>query len=302
MNFKAVSFGEILWDIFPNYKLIGGAPLNLILRMKSFGHECNIISNIGDDKNGNDILKYLSTNKIADDTISISKKYPTGLVNIKFKNESDVKYSIKYPAAWDFIENSTLVKKIVKNCDLFFFGSLSSRSETSANTLSKLLELAKYRIFDVNLRPPHYKIETIKKLMNKSNFIKFNEDEIDLICQELGYKSSLIENKISFISSYTKTKNICVSMGSQGAILFTNNKYYSNKGFQVKTKDTVGSGDSFLAMLISELKNGVDPKQSLQRACAIGAIVSMKKGANPKIEMEYVDDFIKNQLFHKSSS
>ena len=152
MNFKAVSFGEILWDIFPNYKLIGGAPLNLILRMKSFGHECNIISNIGDDKNGNDILKYLSTNKIADDTISISKKYPTGLVDIKFRNESDVKYSIKYPAAWDFIENSTLVKKIVKNCDLFFFGSLSSRSETSANSLSKLLELAKYRIFDVNLR------------------------------------------------------------------------------------------------------------------------------------------------------
>ena len=190
MKLKAVSFGEILWDIFPNYKVIGGAPLNLILRMKSFGHDCNIISSVGNDKNGNDILKYLSINKISIDTISISRKYPTGLVDIKFKNKSDVKYSIKYPVAWDFIKNSYLVEKIVKNCDLFFFGSLSSRSETSANCLNKLLEIAKYKIFDVNLRPPHFKIESIIRLMNKSNFIKFNEEEINLICHELGCKES----------------------------------------------------------------------------------------------------------------
>ena len=296
MKLKAVSFGEILWDIFPNYKVIGGAPLNLILRMKSFGHNCNIISNVGNDKNGNDILKYLSINKISIDTISVSKKYPTGLVDIKFENKSDVKYSIKYPVAWDFIKNSRLVEKIVKNCDLFFFGSLSSRSETSASCLNKLLEIAKYKIFDVNLRPPHFKIENIVRLMNKSNFIKFNEEEINLICHELGFKSTIIENKISFISSFSKTKNICVSKGRQGAILYTNNKYYYNKGFRVNTKDTVGSGDSFLAMLISELKKGVDPMLSLTRACAIGAIVSTREGANPKIGMNYLKDFLKKSV------
>ena len=296
MKLKAVSFGEILWDIFPDYKVIGGAPLNLILRMKSFGHNCNIISNVGNDKNGNDILKYLSINKISIDTISVSKKYPTGLVDIKFENKSDVKYSIKYPVAWDFIKNSRLVEKIVKNCDLFFFGSLSSRSETSASCLNKLLEIAKYKIFDVNLRPPHFKIENIVRLMNKSNFIKFNEEEINLICHELGFKSTIIENKISFISSFSKTKNICVSKGRQGAILYTNNKYYYNKGFRVNTKDTVGSGDSFLAMLISELKKGVDPMLSLTRACAIGAIVSTREGANPIIGMNYLNDFLKKSV------
>ena len=296
MKLKAVSFGEVLWDIFPNYKAIGGAPLNLILRMKSLGYDCNIISSVGNDKNGNDILKYLSINKISTDTISVSKKHATGLVDIKFENKSDVKYSIKYPVAWDFIKNSYLLEKIVKNCDLFFFGSLSSRSETSANCLNKLLEIAKYKIFDVNLRPPHFKIETIVRLMNKSNFIKFNEEEINLICLELGCKSKTIKDMISFISSYSKTKNICVSRGSRGAILYTNNKYYSNKGFKVKTKDTVGSGDSFLAMLISELKKGVEPVQSLSRACAIGAIVSTEKGANPKIGMNYLSDFLKKSV------
>ena len=296
MKLKAVSFGEVLWDIFPNYKAIGGAPLNLILRMKSLGYDCNIISSVGNDKNGNDILKYLSINKISTDTISVSKKHATGLVDIKFENKSDVKYSIKYPVAWDFIKNSYLLEKIVKNCDLFFFGSLSSRSETSANCLIKLLEIAKYKIFDVNLRPPHFKIETIVRLMNKSNFIKFNEEEINLICLELGCKSKTIKDMISFISSYSKTKNICVSRGSRGAILYTNNKYYSNKGFKVKTKDTVGSGDSFLAMLISELKKGVEPVQSLSRACAIGAIVSTEKGANPKIGMNYLSDFLKKSV------
>ena len=296
MKLKAVSFGEILWDIFPNYKVIGGAPLNLILRMKSFGHDCNIISSVGNDKNGNDILKYLSINKISIDTISVSRKYPTGLVDIKFEDKSDVKYSITYPVAWDFIQNSYLLEKLVKNCDLFFFGSLSSRSETSANCLNKLLEIAKYKIFDVNLRPPHFKIESIIRMMNKSNFIKFNEEEINLICHELGCKSKTIEDMITFISSYSKTKNICVSRGSQGAILYTNDKYYYNKGFKVKTKDTVGSGDSFLAMLISELKKGVSPIQSLTRACAIGAIVSTREGANPRIGMNYLNDFLKKSV------
>ena len=173
--------------------------------MKSFGHDCNIISSVGNDKNGNDILKYLSINKISIDTISVSRKYPTGLVDIKFEDKSDVKYSIKYPVAWDFIQNSYLLEKLVKNCDLFF-GSLSSRSETSANCLNKLLEIAKYKIFDVNLRPPHFKIESIIRLMNKSNFIKFNEEEINLICHELGCKSKTIEDMITFIASYSKTK------------------------------------------------------------------------------------------------
>ena len=132
--------------------------------------------------------------------------------------------------------------------------------------------------------------------MNKSNFIKFNEEEINLICHELGCKSKTIEDMITFISSYSKTKNICVSRGSQGAILYTNDKYYYNKGFKVKTKDTVGSGDSFLAMLISELKKGVDPMLSLSRACAIGAIVSMREGANPKIGMNYLSDFLKKSV------
>ena len=296
MKLKAVSFGEILWDMFPDYKVIGGAPLNLILRMKSFGHNCNIISNVGNDKNGNDILKYLSINKISIDTISVSRKYPTGLVDIKFENKSEVKYSIKYPVAWDFIKNSHSVEKIVENCDLFFFGSLSSRSETSANCLNNLLEIAKYKIFDVNLRPPHFKIESIVRLMNNSNFIKFNEKEINLICEELGCKSTKIQGKISFISSYSKTKNICVSRGSKGAILYTNDKYYTNKGFKVKIKDTVGSGDSFLAMLISELKKGVEPMLSLTRACAMGAIVSTREGANPKIGMNYLNDFLKKSI------
>ena len=143
-------------------------------------------------------------------------------------------------------------------------------------------------------RQPYYNLNTIKKLLNKADFIKFNEDEIVEISSELGHFKKDIKSCILFISEFSKTKSICVTKGGKGAILFYENKFYNQNGFKVNVEDTVGSGDSFLAMLINELLNKKEPQQSLKIACAIGAMVATKSGANPEFSRSKIKDFIES--------
>ena len=162
----------------------------------------------------------------------------------------------------------------------------------SKNTLAALLNVAKYKIFDVNLRSPHYAKKTIVDLMQTADFIKFNDDELNEICEDLNSNKKSLEQNIKFISKETNTPTVCVTLGSHGAVLYANNTFYYNCGFKVNVVDTVGSGDSFLASLVIKLLNGEDPQYALNHACAIGAIVAQSEGANPVILQSEIDEFL----------
>ncbi len=139
----------------------------------------------------------------------------------------------------------------VKASDAFIFGSLSCRDPKSRETLFQLLEYAKYRILDINLRPPHYAKEILKILMQKANSIKFNDDELYEIATMFDSPFHSLEQNLSYISKITNAKSICVTKGSHGAVLLNEGKLYYNSGYKTKVADTVGAGDSFLACLIS---------------------------------------------------
>jgi len=293
---KIVCFGEVLWDVFPKHKKIGGAPLNVALRLQSFQNEVALISCLGDDKLGNELLLELQKHRISSLYIQKIKAYKTSTVAISLDKNGSASYFINHPCAWDNIQVNDKLNTLVKSSEAFIFGSLIARSNTSRNTLLKLLTFSKLSVFDVNLRPPHYDINSIQVLMNAANFIKFNDDELKEISMSLGYQSASIEQTILFIAKKTNTTSIAVTLGSKGAILFYEERFFYCKGYQVEVADTVGSGDSFLATLIDVLLKGKDAQLAIDKACAVGALVAKNKGANPVISKVEIDAIMNQDL------
>lgn len=292
MKIKAVCFGEVLWDIFPDKVRIGGAPLNVASRLSATGIETEIISRVGTDQTGKEILAYLKSNNVGTENIETDANYPTGMVNVTLSRSGSATYEIAYPSAWDKIEISGSSRNSVSKADVFIFGSLVCRDKISRNSLSELLESANYKVFDINLRPPHYQKETLQNLMQKADFIKFNDEELFEISAMLGSPYNSLEQNLLFISEKTNTRSICVTKGSHGAVLLSEGKLYYNSGYQIKVKDTVGAGDSFLASLIAKLLTNEDPQKALDYSCAVGALVAGSEGANPKLEVKEIKKFM----------
>ena len=299
-SLSAVCFGEVLWDIFPTHKKIGGAPLNVSLRMNSIGVNTTMISRIGDDDNGKDILSFLNDQEVTTDLIQITGEYKTGAVQVMINEKGNASYDILYPSAWDKIIETEMMDKVVAEADAFVFGSLACRDEVTRATLNKLLEKANYKIFDVNLRAPYYTIDVLNELMLKADFIKLNDEELREISSELGSTYNSFEQNIKFLAEKTNTKQVCVTKGEFGAVLYSNDKFYYNSGYFIKVVDTVGAGDSFLASLIVKLLRGKSPQKALNYACAIGALVAGQEGANPQISEKVIRDYMKVEKKYKN--
>lgn len=289
---KIVCFGEVLWDIFPNHKKIGGAPLNVAVRLQSFGNEVSMISCVGNDENGLLISDFLKSKGVNTNLLKIDDELGTGEVKVTLDKSGSASYRIMYPKAWDKIQVNQDMLKLVEESDALYYGSLAIRDEVSKHTLFKLIEKAKYKICDLNLRPPHYSINELIELMKKADFIKLNDDELYEITAEMGSKFNSLEQNIKFISEQTNTSQVCVTKGSHGAVLLQNDKLFYNSGYKVKVKDTVGAGDSFFAALINKLLNGETPQKSIDFACAVGALVAQSEGATPDLSDMEIEKFM----------
>ena len=289
---KISCFGEVLWDIFPNHKKIGGAPLNVALRLKTMGIDSSIITKVGFDALGNDIITYIDKKGLSIETIQKDKEHHTGEVLVSLDTEGIASYEISRPVAWDFIEIEDSALKEISKSDAIIFGSLAARNEVSRNTLFDLLNNAKFKVLDVNLRPPHYDAQLLSELMKRADFIKLNDEELDEVHIHFGIKETTLEKQIKGLAIATNTSQICITKGGKGATLYYNDCFYHNNGYKIKVVDTVGAGDSFLATLISKLLLGVEPQSSIDYACAIGAMVAGSEGANPVFSDTEILSFI----------
>ena len=289
---RVVCFGEILWDKLPSGKVPGGAPLNFAYRFNSFQNSLSIISKVGDDLLGKELIEFLKKNKLDTEHIQISKIRKTGEVNVSIDTNGMADYDILNPVAWDDINYNTKIEKLVKNCSIFVFGSLINRNETSRDTLKELLKIAPFKLFDVNLRSPYYNLNLIEELMVSSDFIKFNLEEITEISSIYNKKKISLESMIKTISKETKTNEICVTMGEKGACYYSNNSFYFHDGFKINVSDTVGAGDSFLATLVEGILNRTKPQEILKKACGVAALVASKKGATPIVSKAEINDLI----------
>ena len=286
-------FGEILWDVFPSYRRIGGAPLNVALRLHRLGAHVNMVSRLGNDKDGDAIMEFMRDQRLSTEFIQHDDKLSTGSVDVHLDADRTATYTINKPVAWDAIESSADIIRAVGSSDALIFGSLVCRSDRSEKTLKELIGNARYKVFDLNLRPPHYNLNQIVRQMQQADLIKMNDEELAEVCSHLGQVGNTIQERILGLSDFVASGlSICVTKGAAGAELLHEGNFYQNAGYQVVVADTVGAGDSFLATLSFHILSGLHPQMALDRACAMGSLVASKEGANPLVKEDEISSML----------
>lgn len=280
---NVVCFGEVLWDILPSGEVPGGAPMNVAYHLHKLNKQPALITRIGMDKRGHDLMNIFSGRGVCTDYFQVDNTYGTGSVFVKADDASEVAYDIVKPAAWDFIELEAAHADLLADAGYFVFGSLAARGTESRNTLFALLEMAKYKVLDINLRAPHYSRGLVEELLRKADFVKMNRAELELITGWVSNFTSL-EDRMKSIRDRFNIPNIVVTMGGDGALLYRDELFTGHKGYPVEVVDTIGSGDAFLAGFLSRLLENADSADALSYACNLGAFIATQRGACPQYE------------------
>jgi fructokinase len=286
MKKNILCLGEVLWDAFGEEKVAGGATMNVAFHLNQQGAGVAFASSIGTDASGNELVNFLKDNGLFGDLIQRDETLPTCEVTVQLDEHQQATYIIPQPVSWDNIKPKPALTKCAKDATAIVFGSLVCRDATTRNTLLNLLNDTKaLKIFDVNLRAPHYTSQTIETLAARADVVKMNEEEADLL---INNKKGDLKEKITEFRQKYHAQTICVTRGAHGAMVWHDHEFYEHPGFEVKVADTVGAGDSFLATFIVGLLNKQPIPQVLERACAVGAYVASKRGATPR----YVDGIV----------
>ncbi|QXV65465.1 carbohydrate kinase [Mucilaginibacter achroorhodeus] len=279
MKDNVLCFGEVLWDAFGEEKKAGGAPMNVARHLVQQHVNVSFASRVGKDESGKGLITFLKENKLHSNLIQKDNNLPTCEVTVELDAKNQATYIIPEPVSWDNIQLDKNLTEEAKNASIIVFGSLASRGKTTRNTLLSLLEETQaLKVFDVNLRAPHYNVADIETLAARADVIKMNEEEAELLIH--GGNGQLKEKIVEFQKKY-HTQTICVTKGENGAIIWHKHEFYEQPGFKVEVADTVGAGDAFLATLIAGIIDKQPMDKVLVEACAIGSFVTSKRGANP---------------------
>ena len=287
MNNRVLSFGEVLWDAFGDGKKAGGAPMNVAMHLVQQGVSVAFASSVGMDNSGDNLIAFLQKNGLYSPLIQRDDEFPTCEVTVKLDENNQATYIIPEPVSWDNIVTTEALNQTGKQASAIVFGSLACRNTATRETLLNLLdETRALKIFDVNLRPPHYTLSAIETLAASANVVKMNEEEANLLIG--GSNRSLREQITEFRSKY-HNQTICVTRGENGAIVWHDHEFYESPGCPVKVGDSVGAGDAFLATFVAGLLNNHPMQSVVDKACSVGAFVASQRGANPTYPPELLN-------------
>ena len=282
-------FGEILWDVLPTSKQPGGAPMNVAADLRNFGLNAQLISRVGSDDLGRELLDFLAAKGIPTELIQMGQSHLTGVAKANVSDSNEVTYKILQPVAWDYIMPEPGLIDVVKQSDLFVYGSLAARSPQTHETLLALLAVSPRKVFDVNIRAPHYSRQLVEELLYMADIAKLNEHELIEIS---GWYNHELELKIAMqqVRARYGLETLCVTLGPDGAALLNEAGFFRQMGFPVEVADTIGSGDAFLAGFLYKMLQGEPPPHILEFACATGAYVATKQGATPDFTEKNIVD------------
>lgn len=279
---KIVAYGELLWDLLPSGKVLGGAPANFIFRINTFGDEGVLITRLGNDEPGKKAREAVIAIGLSDEHIQTDYEFPTGTVNVKIDAKGSPEFTIIRDVAYDHIELSSEMTEQVRQADCLYFGSLIQRYGISKNTLRELVKESgnAIKFLDINLRKDCYTRETIRESLATANILKINDEELFQVKLLTGLYCNDIRNMAGELVSRFGIDLVLVTLGAKGAFLISrNNDMCYSAGHKVKLVDTVGSGDAFSAGFIHSYLSGENLQASLDFGNASGALAATTKGA-----------------------
>lgn len=296
------AFGEILWDCLPSGRHAGGAPFNVTAHLAQIGVSASLISCIGQDPLGDEILKVAQDKKVNTEFVTRARiGLGTGTVLVTVDAKGNATYELVQPAAWDEIRVTDEALAAVSQSRALIYGSLAGRSPYNLDQLARLLEVkGPLKFFDVNLRPPFADPPLVMELAKRADVLKLNDGEIgQLACWlrtgELKPNTPRNADEVAaacaILAEATNASHICVTMAEEGAALWDRGNLVTAPAPKVAVKDTVGAGDAFMAGLMVGLTRGMETQKVLTNACRLGAFVASHNGATPLLPPEITRQF-----------
>jgi fructokinase len=279
-----VGLGEVLWDLLPSGRQLGGAPANFAYCSQLLGNVGVVASRIGTDSLGCDIRDSLAR-RLDTRFLQSDDAHPTGTVNVQLDAAGQPQYEITRPVAWDFLEWTPQWRALAASADAVCFGSLAQRSPESRGTILTFLDATRpqaLRVFDVNLRQRFYSPEVIEQSLRRANIVKLNHEEVPLVGKLLQIAESADSAFARELIQGFKLRLVCITRGSRGSLLCDSSGMHEHPGFSVPVKDTIGAGDAFTAALVHGLlrKHPLDVLNDA--ANRMGAWVASHSGAMPE--------------------
>jgi fructokinase len=292
MSNIVVGLGEILWDVFPKGKVLGGAPANFAYHVSQFGYNGYAVSAVGDDLLGKEILDNLAQKKL--NYLIETTDYPTGTVQVTLNNTGIPQYEICENVAWDNIPFTARTENLAKTTQTVSFGSLAQRNDVSRDTIRKFIKAMpedSLKIFDINLRQHFYTKEIIHDSLQLSNILKINDEEVLLIAKLYNIKDSNEQEICKKLLQDYNLNVVILTKGTEGSFVFTTKETSYQPTPKVHVADTVGAGDSFTAAFVSSYQNGDRITDAHQLAVEVSAYVCTQHGAMPKLPDAYLELF-----------
>lgn len=282
---SVVAFGELLWDLLPTGKVLGGAPANFAYRLRSLGNEVALISRLGADALGEEARTLLQDRDMPLQLVQTDSEHPTGTVPVTLTSSGIPRFTIVENVAYDYIELSDVVRESAATAALICFGTLVQRSPVTRETLYRFLELAPQatKLLDINLRENCYSPETVQNSLERADILKLNDSEVQVLSEMLALPTDSLEQFAQGLFERFEISQCLITLGEQGV------QGYSRAGEKVEVPgksvtvvDTIGSGDAFTAGFVHEYLKG----SSLERCCAFGnavgaAVATVKGGMSP---------------------
>jgi len=296
MRKKIVAFGEVVWDILPEGKVLGGTPTNLVFRINSFGEEGHLLTRIGDDELGQQVLFRLGELGISTGDVQVDFEFPTGTVHITFEENHEPVFHVTPDVAFDHIEFSAESLILVRQADCLFFGLLPQRFGISKNTIRELIRESpsSLKFFDLRLFKHFFNVNVVENLLRSSHIIRVKEKEIGFLSKQLNFVEGSLEDFGEQLIQKYKVEMVLITRGAKGVFAFHKEQgAFYDDGYLVTLKDNIGSGMAFSAGFLHYYLRGRSIHESLSFGNAAGALNATRTGATSSFNKDEVLQFMK---------
>ena len=289
-NEVIVGIGEALWDCLPEGRKLGGAPANFAFHVGQFGWKSEVVSAVGQDALGDEILQVFDKAKLSYDIARVEQ--PTGTVQVTLSADGIPSYEICEDVAWDNIPWTEELAALSARTKAVCFGSLAQRSRVSRETIMRFIASMSEdteRIFDINLRQHFYSLEVIEESLRCATMLKLNDEEILVVVKLLGLtEGSYEEQSRQILERYPKARMVILTCGAVGSYVFTRDETSYVETPRVTVADTVGAGDNFTATFVAQILAGKTIREAHSKAVSVSAFVCTQHGAMPKLPQELI--------------